>query len=108
MQRREMMIRSFKNLRMIILIPIIFLMVFPNAILSKSDKTSKKSKPQQTQQTQKTTQGGLQCDPQSGVLMDALSGQVLFEKNQDFKIPPASFGKVLPLSLAYDAVRAGQ
>jgi D-alanyl-D-alanine carboxypeptidase (penicillin-binding protein 5/6) len=111
MQRREMMIRSFKNLRMIILIPIIFLMVFPNPVLSKSGKTSKKSKPQQTQQTQqtqKTTQGGLQCDAQSGVLMDALSGQVLFEKNPDLKIPPASFGKVLTLYLAYDAIRGGQ
>src|SRR4030066_955464 len=108
MQRREMMIRSFKNLRMIILIPIIFLMVFPNPVLSKSGKTSKKSKPQQTQQTQKTARGGLQCDAQSGVLMDALSGQVLFEKNPNLKIPPASFGKILTLYLAYDAIRAGQ
>ena len=108
------MICSFKKLRMIILIPIIFLMVFPNAVLSKSDKTSKKSKSsttqqtQQTQQTQRTGQGGLQCDAQSGVLMDALSGQVLFEKNPDLRIPPASFGKVLTLYLAYDAIRAGQ
>ncbi len=108
MQRREMMIRSFKNLRMIILIPIIFLMVFPNPVLSKSVKTSKKSKPQQTQQTQKATQGGLQCDAQSGVLLDALSGQVLFEKSPDLRIPPASFGKILTLYLAFDAIRAGQ
>jgi len=108
MQRREVMIRSFKYLRMIILIPIIFLMVFPNQVLSKSGKTSQKNKPQQTQQTQKTTQGGLHCDAQSGVLMDAFSGQVLFEKNPDLKIPPASFGKVLTLYLAFDAIRAGQ
>jgi D-alanyl-D-alanine carboxypeptidase (penicillin-binding protein 5/6) len=40
--------------------------------------------------------------------MDALSGQVLFEKNPDLKIPPASFGKLLTLYLAYDAIRAGQ
>ncbi len=40
--------------------------------------------------------------------MDALSGQVLFEKNPDLRIPPASFGKVLTLYLAYDAIRAGQ
>jgi D-alanyl-D-alanine carboxypeptidase (penicillin-binding protein 5/6) len=108
------MIYSFKFLRLIILIPIIFLMAFPNLALSKSEKTSKKSKPsttqqtQQTQATQKTTAGGLQSDAQSGVLMDAMSGQVLFEKNPDFKIPPASFGKVLTLYLAYDAIRAGQ
>jgi D-alanyl-D-alanine carboxypeptidase (penicillin-binding protein 5/6) len=108
MQRREMMIRSFKSQRMIILILIIFSMVIPNPVLSKSTKTPKKSKPQQTQQTQKTAQGGLQCDAQSGVLMDALSGQVLFEQNPNLRIPPASFGKVLTLYLAFDALRAGQ
>jgi D-alanyl-D-alanine carboxypeptidase (penicillin-binding protein 5/6) len=114
MQRREMMIRSFKNLQMIILVFIIFLMVFPNPVLSKSGKTLKKSKPSTTQQTQttqgtqKTTSGGLQCDAQSAVLMDALSGQVLFEQNPDLKIPPASFCKVLTLYLAFDSIRAGQ
>ena len=105
------MIRSFKSQRMIILILIIFSMVIPNPVLSKSTKTPKKSKPQQTQQTQKTpktTQGGLQCDAQSGVLMDALSGQVLFEQNPNLRIPPASFGKVLTLYLAFDALRDGQ
>ena len=102
------MIRSFKSQRMIILILIIFSMVIPNPVLSKSTKTPKKSKPLQTQQTQKTAQGGLQCDAQSGVLMDALSGQVLFEKNPTLRIPPASFGKILTLYVAYDAIRAGQ
>ena len=110
MQRRDMMIRSFKSQRMIILILIIFSMVIPNPVLSKSTKTPKKSKPQtvQTPQTQQTTQGGIQCDAQSAVLMDALSGQVLFEQNPNLRIPPASFGKVLTLYLAFDALRAGQ
>ena len=105
------MIRSFKNLQMIILISIIFLMAFPNPILSKSDRAPRKNKPQQTQraqQTQKTAQGGLQWVAQSDVLMDALSGQVLFEKNPDLRIPPASFGKILTLYLVFDAIRAGQ
>ena len=102
------MIRSFKSQKMIILILIIFSMVIPNPVLSKSTKTPKKSKPPQTQQTPKTAQGGLQCDAQSGVLMDALSGQVLFEQNPNLRIPPASFSKVLTLYLAFDALRAGQ
>jgi D-alanyl-D-alanine carboxypeptidase (penicillin-binding protein 5/6) len=96
---------------MIILILIIFSMVIPNPVLSKSTKTPKKSKPPQTvqtPQTQQTTQGGIQCDAQSAVLMDALSGQVLFEQNPNLRIPPASFGKVLTLYLAFDALRAGQ
>ena len=105
------MIRSFKSQRMIILILIIFSMVIPNPVLSKSTKTPKKSKPPQTAQTpqtQQTTQGGIQCDAQSAVLMDALSGQVLFEQNPNLRIPPASFCKVLTLYLAFDALRAGQ
>jgi D-alanyl-D-alanine carboxypeptidase (penicillin-binding protein 5/6) len=40
--------------------------------------------------------------------MDALSGQVLFEQNPTQRIPPASFGKILTLYLAFDAIRAGQ
>lgn len=111
MQRRDMMIRSFKSQRMIILMLIIFSMVIPNPVLSKSAKTPKKSKPPQTIQTpptQQTTQSGIQSDAQSAVLMDALSGQVLFEQNPNLRIPPASFGKVLTLYLAFDALRAGQ
>jgi D-alanyl-D-alanine carboxypeptidase (penicillin-binding protein 5/6) len=110
MQRREGMICSFKNLRVFIFILITVSMIFANPVLSKSNKASK-TKPQQTretQQTQKTAQGGLQCDAQSAVLMDALSGQILFEKSPNSRIPPASFGKVLTLYLALDAIRAGQ
>jgi serine-type D-Ala-D-Ala carboxypeptidase (penicillin-binding protein 5/6) len=99
---------------MIIVVPIILLMVFSNPVLSKSVQTSKKSKPpttqqtQQAQQTQRTAQGGLRSDTRSAVLMDALSGQVLFEQNPTLRIPPASFGKILTLYLALDAIRAGQ
>ena len=105
-----MMVCSFKNVRMIIFVLIIFSMVFVNPVLSKSNKISKKNKPSQVlqnTQTQQTTQVGLQCDAQSAVLMDALSGQVLFEKSPNSRIPPASFGKVITLYLAFDALRAG-
>jgi D-alanyl-D-alanine carboxypeptidase (penicillin-binding protein 5/6) len=114
MQRRDMMIRASKNLWTVALFLIILSLAIPDPIFSKSAGTSKKSKPQgtqetqKTQQTQKTTQGGLQCDAQSAVLMEALSRQVLFEQNPSLKIPPASFGKILTLYLAFDALRARQ
>jgi D-alanyl-D-alanine carboxypeptidase (penicillin-binding protein 5/6) len=104
------MICSFKNLKRSIFILIMLTMVIANPVLSKSNKTAKRSKPQQpqqTQQTQETAKGGIQCDAQSAVLMDALTGQVLFEKSASSKIPPASFGKILTLYLAFDAIRAG-
>jgi D-alanyl-D-alanine carboxypeptidase (penicillin-binding protein 5/6) len=111
-----MMIRSCRNLWTVVLFLIIFSMALPNQIFSKSTGTSKKVKIPQTShktqiqstQTKQTTQGGLQYDAQSGVLMDALSGQVLYEQNPNLRIPPASFGKVLTLYLAFDAIRAGQ
>lgn len=105
-----MMIRSFKNVRMIIFVLIIFSMFLPDPVLSKSNKISKKNKPSQTlhtTQTQEARLGGLQCDAQSAVLMDALSGQILYEKDPQLRIPPASFGKVLTLYLAFDAIRDG-
>ena len=104
------MIRSFKKVRMIIVVLIIFSMFLPDPVLSKSNKISKKNKPSQTlhtTQTQETRRDGLQCDAQSAILMDALSGQILYEKDPQLRIPPASFGKVLTLYLAFDAIRDG-
>ncbi len=111
------MIRFHKNGWMTILFLILFLIAFPNQILSKTTKTSKIPKASQkakttqktdTSQTTPTTSGGLQCDAQSAVLMDGLTGQVLYEQNPNFKIPPASFVKVMTLYVIHDAIRAGQ
>jgi len=92
----------------------IFFITFPNQILSKAAKTSQRAqKPrkiqtQQAAQVTETTQGGVQCDARSAVLMDGLSGQILYEQDPHLRIPPASFVKVLTLYLVFDALRAGQ
>jgi D-alanyl-D-alanine carboxypeptidase (penicillin-binding protein 5/6) len=39
--------------------------------------------------------------------MDAISGQILYEKNAQLKIAPASFVKILTLYLVFDAIRTG-
>jgi len=112
-----MMIRFHKNGWMTILFLILFLIAFPNQILSKTTKTSKIPKASQkakttqktdTSQTTPTTSGGLQCDAQSAALMDGLTGQVLYEQNPNLRIPPASFVKVMTLYVIHDAIRAGQ
>jgi len=54
-----------------------------------------------------TEQPNLRIRAQSAVLMDALSGDILYEQNPRSRIPPASFSKILTLYLAYDALRAG-
>jgi len=64
-------------------------------------------KPEGTQ-SKGTGQGGLEYEAQSVVLMDAFSGQILYEKNPQLQMAPASFVKVLTLYLALDALRTGQ
>jgi len=116
----RMNVRSWKLIGISFLCFAVVLMGYPGPILSKTvkapkaskaaPKTQPSSKPQasKTPQPPQMTQGPLHCDAQSAVLMDALTGQVLYEQNPQFQIPPASFVKVLTLYLVYDAIRAGQ
>lgn len=48
---------------------------------------------------------GFTVDAKAAVLMDAASGQVLFEQNPTTRIPPASLTKLMTMYLAYDALR---
>lgn len=99
-------------------IPVLILMVlffgFADVSVSKpakgSHRTKIKSPPEAAQRDQKatTTEGALYCNSKSAVLMDGLTGQVLYEQDAGMKIPPASFVKVLTLYVAFDAIRAGQ
>ena len=43
----------------------------------------------------------------SAILLDAKSGQVIFEQNAQQTMPPASLAKIMTLYLAYDAIEAG-
>jgi D-alanyl-D-alanine carboxypeptidase (penicillin-binding protein 5/6) len=109
-----MKIRFLKDGWIPILVLVAFSVGFPNQIISKTNKTLQRtSRPQKAQiqrsfSVDQTTQGGLQCDAQSAVLMDELTGQVLYEQNPRLRIAPASFVKIMTLYLVYDAIRAGQ
>jgi D-alanyl-D-alanine carboxypeptidase (penicillin-binding protein 5/6) len=54
------------------------------------------------------TQPDLRIGAKSAVLMDALTGQVLYEQDPQLKTGPASFSKIVTLYLAFDAIRNGQ
>lgn len=115
-----MIVRSQKNIRVFGLIMLIIFMAFAQEAFSKTPKKSpsgkstpaaaarKKPEPAKEVSSQPAAGGVLQCDAQSALLMDGLTGEVLYEQNPDLKIPPASFVKVLTLYLVLDAVRAGQ
>ncbi len=88
---------------------------FPKTIQStKKMRVSQKAKASQKDEspkkplTQQSPMGGLWCEAKSAVLMDALTGQILYEQEPHLKIPPASFVKILTLYLVFDAIRAGQ
>ena len=114
-----MKIRSRQKSRIFILILSIFLIAVPNHSFSKSTPKVSKSKSSPAASSQKkkqpaqeaqnpATKNALQCDAQSAVLVDGLTGEVLYEQNPSLKIAPASFAKVLTLYLVLDGLRAGQ
>jgi len=114
-----MKIRSRQKSRIFILILSIFLIAVPNHSFSKSTPKASKSKSSPAASSQKkkqpaqeaqnpATKNALQCDAQSAVLVDGLTGEVLYEQNPSLKIAPASFAKVLTLYLVLDGLRAGQ
>ena len=42
------------------------------------------------------------------ILMDARTGRVLFEKDADTAVPPASMSKLMTMTLVFEALRAGK
>lgn len=115
-----MKIRSYRNIWIFTLVLAIFFITYPHQTFSKTPKKSqkigtsqtsqqpKKTQPQQPLGPQSKIQESLQCDAQSSVLMDGLTGEVLYQQSPDLRIPPASFVKVLTLYLVFDAIRGGQ
>ena len=45
---------------------------------------------------------------ESGIIMEASSGKVLYEKEADKELPPASVTKIMTLLLIFDAFESGQ
>lgn len=50
---------------------------------------------------------GITVDAKAAVLMDGISGQILFEQNATARIAPASLTKLMTIFLAYDALSEG-
>ncbi|WP_199906202.1 D-alanyl-D-alanine carboxypeptidase, partial [Coprothermobacter proteolyticus] len=44
---------------------------------------------------------------QSAILIEASTGQVLYEKNADVPMPPASITKIMTLLLGFEALEEG-
>src|SRR5690606_24911048 len=55
-----------------------------------------------------TVESTMELATPSAVLMEASTGTVLFEKNKDEKLKPASVTKVMTLLLIFEALESGQ
>jgi D-alanyl-D-alanine carboxypeptidase (penicillin-binding protein 5/6) len=95
----------------------VVMMIYPSPILCKTNRVSKTPKLHQktvasekipATQNKETASMPLQYDAKAVVLMDGMTGQVLYENNTGLKIPPASFVKIMTLYVIFDAIRAGQ
>jgi len=105
---------------MLILIAVFFYLTFAYQAFGKTSRKTTQTKPSQSVTSQKKGQppketlapsspkDPLQCDAQSAVLMDGLTGEILYQQNPDLRIPPASFVKVVTLYVIFDAIRAGK
>lgn len=98
---------------------VLFLVVSPHWALAKKGQATSRNQAaanakrhqtariSQPAEASRGERGPLYCDARAAFLLDALTGQVLYEQNADLRIPPASFVKVMTLYLVYDALRAG-
>jgi D-alanyl-D-alanine carboxypeptidase (penicillin-binding protein 5/6) len=95
----------------------VVILIYPSQVLCRTNRVPKTIKTFQKAKTpekikaaqdKQAPSGNLQLDARSAILVDGLTGQVLYEQNPNLKISPASFVKVMTLYLVYDAIRAGQ
>lgn len=115
-----MKIRYLNTFSMLIIIAVFFYLTFaqqafgktakktPQAKPSQASSSKKKEQPPKETPSQSSSRDPLECDSQSAVLMDGLTGEILYQQNPDLRIPPASFVKVLTLYVVFDAIRDGQ
>lgn len=55
-----------------------------------------------------TTKNVIEIEAKSGIVMEESTGKIIYEKNADEKLPPASVTKVMTILLIFDAIDAGK
>lgn len=56
----------------------------------------------------KVTETGLNVEAKSAILIEPISGKILFEKNPHEKLPPASVTKIMTMLLTMEAIDSGK
>ncbi len=74
----------------------------------RAEETTENLTEQVTEDTAETAADVLELTAPSALLMEASTGQVIFEKEADTKRPPASVTKVMTMLLIFDALEEGK
>ena len=82
-----------KILKSIVLTFIVFILTSTHSLYAKADTA---------------TQASLSTDCKSALLMEAETGKVLYSKNQDQALPPASVTKIMTLLIVMEAIEEGR
>ena len=89
--------RFFRSAGMIVLSLVVLSLLFPDLSLARREHPSKKAEaahapkkpkpaqPSEAASTPQVTSSTLQCDAQSALLMDGLTGEILYEQNRQVK-----------------------
>jgi len=70
--------------------------------------TEENAKEATTEETAEGAVTGVEVSAPSALLMEASTGQVIYEKDADTKRPPASVTKIMTLLLIFDALESGK
>ena len=62
----------------------------------------------ETEEVEETQESGPQISAPSAILMEASTGQIIYEKSANEELPPASVTKVMTLLLIFDALDTGK
>src|SRR5574344_1148313 len=80
----------------------------PNFLISQLDTNYKERSQILSELPYKTVPVKLDIAAESAILIDTATGSILFEKNADEIIPPASMTKLVEMYVVFNAVKAGE
>lgn len=72
------------------------------------EETQEKTQERTEEEAEEQLVTGLELEAQSAFLMEADGGQILFEKNSQEQLAPASVTKIMTLLLIFDALDSGK
>lgn len=113
MERRDFIFSKMKQCLVFLLVAVVMMSWLPIGALAKEqskitfpEKLLNKKKTKQQNETGNQADLSLSCE--SAVLMEPITGKVLYEKNKDKQLRPASVTKVMTLLLIMEAIDKGK